>query len=167
MKKPSSDLFFLIKTLNKSEKRFFQQFAHRHTIKGENVYYQLFKVISEQSNYNEELAKQQFAGKKVAKNFAVVKKQLYEQLVLALHQYHLVHSISEKIKRDLHITKILLKKRLFKQCHKRIKLIEKNIQNYNLLEYQIELLDVKYQLVSHESFKNTNILDLENWVKKI
>jgi hypothetical protein len=167
MKKPSSDLFFLIRTLNKSEKRFFQQFAHRHTIKGENVYYQLFKIINEQSRYNEEEVKLQFVGQKAAKNFAVVKKQLYEQLVLALHQYHQVHSVSEKIKRDLHITKILLKKRLFKQCYKRIKLIEKNIQNYNLLEYQIELLDVKYQLIRNESFKNNSIQDLENYQNEL
>lgn len=167
MKKPSSDLFFLIKTLNKSEKRFFQQFAHRHSIKGQNIYYQLFKVISQQSVYDEEEIKQYFAGEKVAKNLAVVKKQLYEQLVLALHQYHQVHSVSEKIKRDLHIAKILLKKRLFKQCNKRIKLIEKAIQNYSLQEYQIELLDVKYQLTVQESFKNTSVQDLETYQNQL
>lgn len=167
MKKPSSDLFFLIKTLDKSEKRFFQQFAHRHSIKGENIYYQLFKVIQAQSTYDEEQVKQQFTGEKAAKNFAVVKKQLYEQLILALHRYHQVHSISEKIKRDLHITKILLKKRLFKQCHKRIKLIEKTIQNYNLQEYQIELLDVKYQLIAHESFKKISVQGLETYQNQL
>ena len=88
MKKPSTDLFDLIKTLGKSEKRFFQQFAHRHSTKGKNIYYQLFKMISEQSTYDEGQIKQQFVGEKAAKNLAVVKKQLYEQLVLALHQYH-------------------------------------------------------------------------------
>jgi hypothetical protein len=167
MKKPSTDLFDLIKTLDKSEKRFFQQFAHRHSIKGENIYYQLFKMISVQSTYNEEGLKQELAGQKAAKNFAVVKKQLYEQLVLALHQYHQVHSISEKIKRNLHITKVLLRKRLFKQCQKRIKLIEKTIQNYNLKEYQIELLELKYQLAAHESFKNTSVQDLESYQNEL
>lgn len=167
MKKTSTELFDLIKTLNKSEKKYFQQFAHRHTIKGRNIYYELFQAINKQDVYDETLIKKRFAGQKAHKNFAVIKKQLYEQLLMALHQYHQVHSIKEKIKRDLHLIRILLKKRLFQQCHKRVQRIEKDIRSYGLIEYEIELIDVKYQLATQEFFKNTSIEDLENYHKQL
>ena len=80
MRKPSTDLFDLIKTLDKSEKRFFQQFAHRHSIKGKNIYYQLYQAIQKQSTYNEVQLKQQFAGEKAAKNFPGGHAGLYSMM---------------------------------------------------------------------------------------
>lgn len=163
MKKISTELFELIKTLNRSEKRYFQQFANRHTIKGKNIYYELFQLINQQEMYDETAIKSHFENRKASHNFAVVKKQLYEQLLMALHQYHQVHSIHEKIKRDVHITQILLKKQLFQQANKRIKRIEKDITAFGLFEYTIPLIDLKYQLATKEAFKKTSIEDLESY----
>ena len=45
MKTPSQDLYKLIKSLTKTEKRYFSKFAEKHVIGDQNNYYKLFKVI--------------------------------------------------------------------------------------------------------------------------
>ncbi len=50
----SNQLFQLIKSLNKSEKRYFNLYASRHTIGEKNNYVILFEAIDKQIEYDEE-----------------------------------------------------------------------------------------------------------------
>lgn len=50
---PSADLFDLIKSMTKGEKRFFKLFAARHAIGGRNKYVALFDAIDRQESYDE------------------------------------------------------------------------------------------------------------------
>ena len=52
--KVKEGLFELIKSLSKSEKRYFKLISSRHTIGDENNYVRLFDYIAKQDEYNEE-----------------------------------------------------------------------------------------------------------------
>ncbi len=52
--KASNSLHELIKSLNKSEKRYFKVFSSRHTIGEENSYIKLFDFIDKMDEYDEE-----------------------------------------------------------------------------------------------------------------
>ena len=86
MKNPSNDLFQLIQSLSKSEKRYFKLFATRHFDK-DNQYLKLFEAIETQLTYQEALLVPIFSEGKSAAHFAVLKKQLYESLLEALHRF--------------------------------------------------------------------------------
>jgi len=60
--KPSTELFSLIQTLTKSEKRFFKLNSSLQS--GEKNYLKLFDFIEKQSSYNEEELKAYFSKEK-------------------------------------------------------------------------------------------------------
>src|SRR2546423_12681940 len=118
MSKHSSDqLFRLIKSLTKSEKRYFKLFASRHTIGEKNDYVVLFEAIDSQEEYDE---------KKLMKNFkhafqspsAIAKARLYEIILRSLDAYHANSSIDVEIRKLLHYSEILFKKSLYKDSDK-------------------------------------------------
>ncbi len=58
-KAPSTDLFDLIKSLTKPEKRRFKLFAQRHSLAGKNKYVSLFDAIDRQQTYDETALRRQ------------------------------------------------------------------------------------------------------------
>lgn len=140
MKTPSSDLFNLIHSLSKTEKRYFKTQAQRHVIGGQNSYVDLFDAITIQKEFDEEKLKKKLAKVVEIKHWASTKKYLYEQLLDSLHQFRLTHSIEEKIKKSIHTVRILLDKKLYKQAKKTIAKTKKLIEDYGLYEYKPELL---------------------------
>ncbi|MBK6611564.1 MAG: hypothetical protein IPG29_11960 [Sphingobacteriales bacterium] len=61
----SEPLFDLIKSLTKSEKRFFKIYSSRHVIGNENNYVKLFDAINQQPIYNETALLQRFKNTKI------------------------------------------------------------------------------------------------------
>lgn len=57
--KPSTELHDLIKSLNKSEKRFFK--LHSALQSGPKNYLKIFEAVDDQEVYDEELLKKKFA----------------------------------------------------------------------------------------------------------
>ncbi|MCT4560919.1 MAG: hypothetical protein N4A41_06035 [Crocinitomicaceae bacterium] len=60
--KSSESIFELIRSLTKSEKRYFKLHASRHTIGEENNYVTLFDYIDKQAAYDEAKLFQDFKG---------------------------------------------------------------------------------------------------------
>lgn len=147
MKSPSKDLFFLIKSLTKSEKRYFKQYAHRHIIGEENNYVDLFEQITIQDSYNEQQLKIALKGTSYVAYLAVAKRYLYQQILESLHNYHQVHAIEEKIKKHIHFTKILWQKKLIKAALKELKKAKKWIDEYLLLDYMPEYITMQRRLL--------------------
>lgn len=160
MKTPSSDLFSLIKSLTKAEKKYFRQSAQRYTQQNDQVYLQLFDAISRQDAYDEATLKKRFTPLGLDKHFAVTKKYLYEQILTALHQLHEQKSVVAKVKRDLHICQILLEKKLNQQVGKRLSKIRKNIQRFELYYLEPELLTLERK---HQERTRSGSSNLENW----
>jgi len=71
----------LIKSLTKSEKRYFKLISSRHTIGDENNYVILFDAIEKQIEYDEQALFQQFKGAAFLNKFAITKRRLYDHIL--------------------------------------------------------------------------------------
>lgn len=117
-KKASSHLHELIKSLTKSEKRYFKIYSSRHTIGEENNYIQLFDYIEQQEEYNEEILFQHFKGAAFLNKFSITKNRLYDSVIKALDAYHANNSLEAQLYKQLHASTILYDKGLYKQSLK-------------------------------------------------
>lgn len=116
--KASDQLHRLIKSLTKSEKRYFTLFAGRHAIGGKNNYLMLFDAIEKQDEYDEILILNQFKKEKFINQFSTTKARLYDTILDSLNAFHASSSIDAQLKRELHCAEILYKKTLYDQCAK-------------------------------------------------
>ncbi len=111
--KPSNELFDLVKSLTKSEKRFFKLSSSLQS--GEKNYLKIFDVIDKQNEYNENAIKDQFAGETFIKHFPSEKNHLYKLILKSLRSYHSDNSISSVLKQEIKNIEILYNKALFKE----------------------------------------------------
>lgn len=160
MKSPSNDLFELIRSLSKTEKRYFRIYAAR-SFPGQNQYTKLFTFIDKQAIYDEKALSAAFSHSKSNAHFAVLKKQLYENILEALHRYDEFAHPEQKVRKGIHYCGILLKKGLFRQC-------KKQIQKYKLLAYRlekfefvVELIEIEKRLIGKQQFTSVSYSQLE------
>lgn len=116
--KASNQLFRLIKSLTKPEKRYFKIFSSRHTAAENNKYVQLFDAIDAQKEYDEEAILEKFNKDAIVNNFSIAKNRLYESVLRSMDSFHNQSSIEAELKRDIHCAEILYKKTLYDQCAK-------------------------------------------------
>src|SRR5207249_3313808 len=116
MKKSSNDLFQLIPSLTKDEKRYFKLFADLQ--KGEKNYLKLFKVIDGQTEYDETLVINDLQQEPFIKYLPQAKKYLQALIVKSLRVFYAESSPEAQMKTLLHEVEILYEKRLYRQCRK-------------------------------------------------
>lgn len=148
--KPSTELFDLVKSLTKSEKRFFKLSSSLQS--GEKNYLKIFDVIDRQKCYDEEAIKEQFKKETFIKHFPSEKNHLYKLILKSLRSYHSDNSVSSILKQEIKNIEILYKKALFKECNKflaRAKKIaierEKFYYWFELLSWEKLLLEEAYE----------------------
>ena len=103
--KPSAELFDLVKSLSKSEKRFFKLSSSLQT--GEKNYLQIFDAIEKQSSYDEAALKKQFAKETFVKHFPSEKNHLYKTILKSLRGFHADNSINSVLKQEIKNVEIL------------------------------------------------------------
>ncbi len=114
MSKPASDhLFRLIKSLSRTEKRYFKLFAARHTIGEKNDNLILFEAIDAQSEYDEVKLMKLFKQHTFQTRPAIAKARLYETVLRSLDAFHADSSADVEIRKLLHFAEILFKKSLY------------------------------------------------------
>ena len=115
MKKPSDNLFQLIKSLTISEKGYFIKFASRHVIGEENKYLMLFDFINKQNSYDEDALKERFKNEKFVKQLTTAKNYLTNMILRSLENYHCSDSVDSRISNLINQYRILFQKTLFKK----------------------------------------------------
>ena len=146
----SKELFDLIKSLNKLEKRYFKVFASRHVIGKENNYVRLFDLIERQSHHDEEkILRKASITKKQLENW---KRYLYKLILRSEENYHLENTSEKKIKHLILHTENLFNKGLYNQC---LKLLGKAKQL--AMKYEKHLL-----LVEILTWEETNLRRMHN-----
>ncbi len=138
------NIFHLIKSLSKSEKRYFK------TSPGENGdnknYLKLFNVIDKQSEYDESEIRKVFKNEKFVKQLHVTKIYLTELILKSLRNYHSNKSINSKLNNLLNDIEILFEKELFNLAYYRIKKAEDLALKYERLPFLLEILSWKRKL---------------------
>ena len=115
--KASDDLFNLVRSLNKNEKRYFRLLSGLHA--GEKKFLLLFDAVDSQKEYDEETIKKKFRKEKFIRQLTFTKNYLYKSILKSLESYH--SSADSEIKNLLHRVEILFEKGLYAQCGKLLK----------------------------------------------
>lgn len=127
-------LFELIKSMTRTEKRYFRIHFINHTIKGKSDFVEIFDTLNAQLDYNEKKLKWSFQ-----KGLSTKKKHLYEVLMKSLRAYHANHSGQIQFYNLMTDIVILSEKGLIKQAEKRLKKAESLAKSYSL---SLELLTI-------------------------
>lgn len=157
--KPSTELFDLIKSLTKSEKRFFKLSSSLQT--GEKNYLKIFDVVDKQDNYDEVAVKYQFRNETFINHFPSEKNHLYKLILKSLRAYHSDNSVSSILKQEIKNIEVLFNKALFRECNKFLMRAKKMAIQHEKFYYLFELLSWEKMLLEEalEDGKFTKDLD--------
>lgn len=157
--KPSTELHDLIKSLTKSEKRFFK--LHSSLQSGDKNYLRIFDAIDKQKVYDEEALKKLFAKETFIKHLPSEKNHLYKLILKALRAYHAESSVSGILKQEIKNIEILYQKALYVECNKLLHRAKKIARDHERFYYWFELLSWEKMLLeeAYESGEFTKDLD--------
>lgn len=164
--KRKDDLFRLIQSMSKSEKRYFTLDAQK-TGKTDAKYLELFKAISNMDKYEE------ITLKRLSNHLSVDKAYLYEAILRSMRDYHSKKSRSAQIKEKLIDAKYLFERELYELCQERLDeatVLAKEIGDHlsllminreeRRIAYRTRKGDVPVQITHLLSTKEDNILAL-------
>ncbi len=138
------NLFYLIHSLSKSEKRYFKIFCFSQKV-GKN-YLRLFEAMLTQEVYNEAAIRQIFAEEAFSKQLHVTKNYLYQLILKSLRNFHHKSSPMAEVRSCIHHIELLFDRELYDHCHYEIKKAEKIAQKYELAIYLVEINNWKRKL---------------------
>ncbi len=138
MKTASSDLYDLVHSLSKSEKRYIQLHSAAESLD----YMELWKILLKEENYDELRLKKEYATANFMKNFAMSKQYLFERILLLLDRFRKKTDANALTEKGRLVT-ILWEKGLKKQAQSRLKKALKKAVESELFEVQLSLLEIK------------------------
>lgn len=166
-------LFHLIKSLSKSEKRYFTLDAQKSGRK-QSRYLTLFQAINDQEEYTEKPLKKTF-GPKLGDD----KARLYEAILRSMRDYQSKKSYKTRIKELLTDAKILFERKLYEQAENRLAeakdlaleledhlvILEINLRERQLIkEYQNKDYAERVEELIQEKNTHLKILEEEFWL---
>lgn len=146
------ELFVLIKSLTKSEKRYFRIQSEKAAKQPE--YLRLFNAIEAQTVYDEAALKVAFKGEKFTRQLHVAKHYLRTRILKNLRSFHVQHSQDAALKDTLRNVEILFNKELYFNCETELKKAEKIAIRYELLTGYHEVLSWKRKLAQNRKTHN-------------
>lgn len=131
------ELHQLIKSLSKSERRYFKLFSTRESSGGN--YLRLFNAIDQQDVYNESAIKELFKDEKFIIQLHVTKNYLRNLILKSLRSYHAQLSKNVALKDILHNVEILYHKELYQHCLNELQRAKKLATSHELIIGQLEI----------------------------
>lgn len=162
--KPSTELFKLIKSLTKSEKRFFKLSSSLQI--GDKNYLKIFDFIENQSIYNEEELKDEFKNEVFIKHLPSEKNHLYKLILKSLRSFYSEQSISSILKQEIKNVEILYNKALYRECEKFVIRAKQLANSFEKFYYWFELLSWEKKLLEEADESNDFAINLDILVKE-
>ena len=138
------ELYQLIRSLSKSEKRYFRLFCTRES-SGRN-YLELFDMMDSQEVYDEDAIRKKFASRKFVQQLHVTKNYLRKLILKSLRNFHAGLSKDAELKDTLRNIEILYNKELYAQCETELKRAEALARHYELLTGMVDVKSWKRKL---------------------
>ncbi len=163
MPKDRSDtLFTLIKSLKKSEKRYFKVSV---TDSSDKKFSRLFDLIDAQKKFNDNeiLKKDRTINPAQLSN---LKAHLYTKILQNLRDYNSSSLPNIKIRDMIDHAEILFNKSLYSQCGEVIKKAKKMAVKSDNLEMQLEILKWEKQMLAHSSGRD-NLARTDQVIKEV
>jgi len=154
LKTASSDLYDLIHSLSKSEKRYIQLHSAAETLD----YMELWKILLKEEKYDEAKLKIEYIDANFMKNFAMSKQYLFERILLLLDRFR-KKTDADALTEKGRLIKILRKKGFKKKAQKRLNKALKKAEESELFEVQLSLLEIK------KTFPETNYKETAEEIK--
>ena len=149
-KERSDTLFALIKSLKKSEKRYFKVAVQDDSDK---KFARLFDIIDKQDEHDDlDVLKQDKSLK--ANQLSNMKAHLYGKILQSLRDYNSGTLPNIKIRDTIDHAEILFNKSLYAQCGEVIKKAKKMAVKSDNLELRLEILKWEKQMLTHTAAKD-------------
>ncbi len=154
--KPSEDLFQLIKSLSKSEKRYFKRFCMLYTTGKKNNYLKLFDSIDKQKIYDESKIKEKFKHETFVKQLSVVKDYLSKLILRSLIMMESNRNLFYELRQSVAECELLMLRGLYKQSYKKSVMVKKLSYKYGFYILILELLGNEKVLIRELNSKKQN-----------
>lgn len=159
-------LFELIKSLSKSEKRYFKLYTSRHKTTDKSNYLLLFEYLDKKESYNEQEVFKHFKKEAFLNNFSIAKRRLYDQILAALDIFHTGNSINAQLYKMLHGAEILYKKSLYSHASRLLNSAYKLASKHERLTVLLEIEDKQRQLLETRHYSSIKKEELEEIQEK-
>jgi len=143
-------LFMLVKSLTKSEKRNFRLYATRLESGSDTKFLQLFDVLDKLSDYDEPLLLKKLQGGVEKAQLPNLKRHLYKQLLISLRLIYIQKNIDIEIREQIDFARILYGKGMYMQALKLLERIKRialdhhqDILHLEILEFQ-KLIEARH-----------------------
>jgi len=156
--------FTLLKSLNKSEKRFFKIYSSRHVIGKTNNYVKLFDAMDKQKIYDEHQIKTRFANEKFVKRMPVAKAYLRDLILKSMSAYQ-QNSITAQLYDYLKQIQFLFSKKLYGQAEQLLDKTKKLAHNNDHLELMPEIMRWQKKLMDLNKYDISKD-DLDNFCEE-
>ncbi|HWY38542.1 MAG TPA: hypothetical protein VNY73_08285 [Bacteroidia bacterium] len=145
-----SGLFELIKTLNKTEKRYFKKYSGMHSSKKHHTHASLlFDAFEKMPVYDNDKFKAQNSSKPFYKNLASEKQHLMKLLLQSLNEYHRANSKKTSIQFHINSFELLFQKRQYKIAEKQLLKALQLSKDYGNTIYVLEVFKLLGKLYQH------------------
>lgn len=162
--KPSTELYKLIKSLSKSEKRFFKLSSSLQS--GDKNYLKIFDFIEAQTKYDEEALKDVFKKETFINHLPSEKNHLYKLILKSLRSYYSEQSVSSILKQEIKNVEILYNKALYRECEKFVSRAKEVARDHEKFYYWFELLSWEKKLLEEAYESGEFSRDLDELVKE-
>lgn len=142
----TNNLFILIKSLNPSEKRYFNLYAQRQVQQRNTNYLKVFEAINKQEKYDEEKLIMKFRRENFVKQFSVTKHYLFNMILKGMQEYNEENFIEWKIRNMFLQIKLLASKGLDDDAAKLIKKTKELAWQYEYYHVVMDVLHVERYL---------------------
>ena len=146
------DLFQLIQSMSKSEKRYFKLDTRKGGDKTNN-YLRLFDALNSMEGYDEDKIRQKFKGEKFIKHLPQEKKYLFEAILRSMRNYQSDKSSTAQIKEGLLDAQYLYRRGLYEPARKTLKRIKKIAYQFENYLAILEINKEERRLVSDSKIK--------------
>lgn len=163
--KKQNDLYDLIHSLTKQEKRYFKLYSSIHSKGKEISYIKIFDILEKQPIYEGKKLAKLLANEKFAGHLAVVKNYLYYSILRSLEHYH--QSTDAELRGMLNQINILFNKELYAQSKKLIQkamLLAVKAEKHLVI---LELKEIEARIMQTLSYSGNNIAELENYKTEV
>ncbi len=136
----SDDLFQLIKSLSKSEKRYIRIYAGRHVIGAKNKYMRLFDLLDRMSAYSEGALRKRAQKAGLGGQLSAGKNYLYNLILAAMRAYNSGAGIDARLNAMLEDADFLSARALHAQADRQLAKARKLAERHDKFPMLLELL---------------------------
>lgn len=142
--KPKNDVFQLVRSLTKAEKRFFNLYSALS--EGDKNYVKLFQALEKMTEYDEKKLKKKLAGERFLSNLSYEKNYLFKMLMRSLRIFHDEGDTENMLHSRFMDINILTEKGLYQASRDALKKTMQVAERNNKSEYLIALLKIDTEL---------------------